>query len=834
MTSANRALVVEALRSAAELVVWGDRHDATLVDYFLEAGLLAHYADVLDSSASAPSSSGPSSSPSPPQQHQQPRQRPSPPRYGSPAADQPLAAQVLQSAAILVANVRSRAAAYYLFSGGGHLERLISSPQRRAERGSRGGGASPGGRVVLDLSDDEVAGQYVALLKAVAARLDEHTVQCFYHDGAGFPSCSGSSGSGAAAAPALPAPSSSGARSGAGQGQRPEREHEAPSFPLLDAARSLLSHREPLVRAAARALTLQIYSIPDEGVQAFVSGAAAAAAGKERGRKPTGVASSPSSSAAAACAAEAHFEGVARGVAELSSSMRLRLAAAEEALLGRPAVAAAAAAAAPGAAAASALARRVVAYGGGRRPPPTPAQALTALENVASELEDCLGYCHDVLVTRPGEAAAAAAARGKKQGAEQRRDDGGGENDDGGGDNDGDGFERVEAAPFSSSFDSSSGVSKLLQRSLWKHAIVPCVLEPLAALALGRAKSEEGGRERGGEDRGSNALLYPPPPPAASLAARAALHTAQILFQAAPDARASGVLARAVLLGEAPPWERERRRKEGEGGRDAARGGSKEERLLGRAPPPPPPPPPPRDAAAGDGSGLEPLARDGFRVALTSADGALASAAVLSLATCIEGWGATGGGDGGGAGGGGGTGAEAAATMDTLLIPPPLLLPSPPTTPRSPRLGSCLGEGPRRGSCSGSCLAEAAGARAPVAPTPTKTKATEMIPPLLLLSTRERPGGRPSPSPSAAEPSTAMQRGTPGPCWSPWPPPRRRRTRGAGGPGERPRPRQRPTSRRRRSRPSPAGPSAPPRPSPSPPRAAGPTRSSRLRGPSGC
>ena len=61
-----RIYAARKIRSAAELVVWGDRHDATLVDYFLEAGLLAHYADVLDSSASAPSSSGPSSSPSSP------------------------------------------------------------------------------------------------------------------------------------------------------------------------------------------------------------------------------------------------------------------------------------------------------------------------------------------------------------------------------------------------------------------------------------------------------------------------------------------------------------------------------------------------------------------------------------------------------------------------------------------------------------------------------------------------------------------------------------------------------------------------------------------------
>ena len=507
VTSANRALVVEALRSAAELVVWGDRHDSSLVDFFLEAGLLAHYADVLDASARVGSSASASASFSSASFSSSPCQqpsssRPSPPRgfyNGSSVADQPLAAQVLQSAAILVANVRSRAAAYYLFSGGGHLERLISSPQRRVGKHDRGGGgqgagsssgsSSSGnnpGRFVLDLSDDEVAGQYVGLLKAVASRLDENTVQCFCHDGAGFPNSSSSS-------------SSSGAKKKNGgaeqqlqqqleqqleqqhleqqqqQQQQPHQKEDAPSFPLLDAARSLLSHREPLVRAAARALTLQIYSIPDAGVQDFVSGGAkrtkAKGGGDGGGRT--------SSSAAAAAAAEAHFEGVARGVAELSESMRLRLAAAEEALLLRSPTAAKSGGGG-------------VSGGGPLQPPPQPQQqALTALENVASELEDCLGYCHDVLVTRPREAAAAAKS---KQGA-KKQDNGEDENDDDGNDGGDDrgGFERVEAeaAPSSSSFDSSSGVSRLLQRALWKHAIVPRVLEPLAALAQGRAKSEE-------------------------------------------------------------------------------------------------------------------------------------------------------------------------------------------------------------------------------------------------------------------------------------------------------------------------------------------------------
>jgi len=62
-------------------------------------------------------------------------------------------------------------------------------------------------------------------------------VQCFFHDGAGF--------DGAPAAP--------------------------PAFPLFNRAASLAHDREPLVRAATRALLLRVYAIDDAAVQAYVA-----------------------------------------------------------------------------------------------------------------------------------------------------------------------------------------------------------------------------------------------------------------------------------------------------------------------------------------------------------------------------------------------------------------------------------------------------------------------------------------------------------------------------------------------------------------------------------
>lgn len=49
VTDANREAVVEALRSMAELMIWGDQHDPKFFEFFLEANLLRHFTQLLRS-----------------------------------------------------------------------------------------------------------------------------------------------------------------------------------------------------------------------------------------------------------------------------------------------------------------------------------------------------------------------------------------------------------------------------------------------------------------------------------------------------------------------------------------------------------------------------------------------------------------------------------------------------------------------------------------------------------------------------------------------------------------------------------------------------------------
>ena len=47
VTDANRDALVEALRSIAELMIWGDQHEPRFLAYFLENNLLQHFVRIL-------------------------------------------------------------------------------------------------------------------------------------------------------------------------------------------------------------------------------------------------------------------------------------------------------------------------------------------------------------------------------------------------------------------------------------------------------------------------------------------------------------------------------------------------------------------------------------------------------------------------------------------------------------------------------------------------------------------------------------------------------------------------------------------------------------------
>jgi hypothetical protein len=47
VTDGNRETVVETLRAIAELTIWGDQHDNSMVEYFLTENMLGHFHQIL-------------------------------------------------------------------------------------------------------------------------------------------------------------------------------------------------------------------------------------------------------------------------------------------------------------------------------------------------------------------------------------------------------------------------------------------------------------------------------------------------------------------------------------------------------------------------------------------------------------------------------------------------------------------------------------------------------------------------------------------------------------------------------------------------------------------
>jgi protein CLEC16A len=174
---ANRATVVETLRRVAEYMIWADQNEPRLFDFFLENNVLTYLRAVLEPPAN---------------------------RGGE------VAKQVLQTLSIIIQNVRSETAIFFLFSNH-HIDDIVD--------------------LDFDFSDEEVLGYYISFLKAISLRLSPATLHFFVDR--------------------RPRP--------AGRG-----------FPLYERAVRLAHHREGMVRAAVRTLTLHVYSIADPGIEAYV------------------------------------------------------------------------------------------------------------------------------------------------------------------------------------------------------------------------------------------------------------------------------------------------------------------------------------------------------------------------------------------------------------------------------------------------------------------------------------------------------------------------------------------------------------------------------------
>eukprot|EP00931_Biecheleriopsis_adriatica_P061203 TRINITY_DN36797_c0_g1_i1.p1 TRINITY_DN36797_c0_g1~~TRINITY_DN36797_c0_g1_i1.p1 ORF type:complete len:814 (+),score=157.76 TRINITY_DN36797_c0_g1_i1:79-2520(+) len=115
--------------------------------------------------------------------------------------------QLLQTLSMLIQNIRQQTSVYYILSNN-HVNRLMSTQ--------------------MDFEDEEVLAYYITLMKSLAMRLDGETIKFFFI------------------------------------------QHPEPTFPLYIEATKFFGHKDHMVRAAVRTITLQVYRIEDHPMRRFV------------------------------------------------------------------------------------------------------------------------------------------------------------------------------------------------------------------------------------------------------------------------------------------------------------------------------------------------------------------------------------------------------------------------------------------------------------------------------------------------------------------------------------------------------------------------------------
>ncbi|KAG0475216.1 hypothetical protein HPP92_014902 [Vanilla planifolia] len=171
----NQDIVIEALRSIAELITYGDQHDGSFFEFFMEKQIMGEFVRIL--------------------------------KISRPAK---VALQLLQTMSIMIQNIRSEHAIYYIFSNE-HMNYLITYS--------------------FDFQNDELLSYYISFLRAISGKLNKNTIPLLVKT----------------------------------------HNDEVASFPLYVEAIKFAFHDESMVRIAVRALTLNVYHVGDEYVNKFVS-----------------------------------------------------------------------------------------------------------------------------------------------------------------------------------------------------------------------------------------------------------------------------------------------------------------------------------------------------------------------------------------------------------------------------------------------------------------------------------------------------------------------------------------------------------------------------------
>uniref|UniRef100_A0A0K8UGJ7 Protein CLEC16A n=2 Tax=Bactrocera latifrons TaxID=174628 RepID=A0A0K8UGJ7_BACLA len=128
VSESNRGLLVESLRCIAEILIWGDQHDSSVFDFFLEKNMLSYFLHIMRQKSGGSSF---------------------------------VCVQLLQTLNILFENIRNETSLYYLLSNN-HVNSIIVHK--------------------FDFSDEDVMGYYILFLKTLSLKLNTHTIHFFYNE----------------------------------------------------------------------------------------------------------------------------------------------------------------------------------------------------------------------------------------------------------------------------------------------------------------------------------------------------------------------------------------------------------------------------------------------------------------------------------------------------------------------------------------------------------------------------------------------------------------------------------------------------------------------------
>ncbi|XP_037944343.1 protein CLEC16A homolog [Teleopsis dalmanni] len=128
VSESNRSLLVESLRCIAEILIWGDQHDSSVFDFFLEKNMLLYFLNIMRQKSGGSSF---------------------------------VCVQLLQTLNILFENIRNETSLYYLLSNN-HVNSIIVHK--------------------FDFSDEDVMGYYILFLKTLSLKLNTHTIHFFYNE----------------------------------------------------------------------------------------------------------------------------------------------------------------------------------------------------------------------------------------------------------------------------------------------------------------------------------------------------------------------------------------------------------------------------------------------------------------------------------------------------------------------------------------------------------------------------------------------------------------------------------------------------------------------------